>query len=92
MKGTIKWEHEWHYYSAFAITASLTFLVIQFSTGTPQAVGVAFSALVATFLFSSDSWKALPVEVHQWGIFLSVMVAMIIGFVLYLLSDRKTIK
>lgn len=92
MKDTIKWEHEWHYYSAITITASLTFLVIQFSTGTPQAIGVAFSALVATFLFSSDSWKALPVEIHQWNIFFSLTVSLLAGFVLYLLNDRKTIK
>lgn len=88
----LKWEHEWYLYSAVAITSSLTFLVLQFSNGMPQTIGIAFSAIVATFLFASNSWKTLPKEIHQWSIFFSVVVTFLAGFVLYIINNKKVVK
>lgn len=88
----LNWKHEWHLYSAVAIVASLTFLVIQFYSGTSQSIGMAFSALVGTFLFTSDSWKKLPTEIHQWSILLSLLVTVLVGFVLCFINNKNTHK
>lgn len=89
-KKNIRWKHEWHLYSAVAITASITFIVVQISTGTPQVVGAAFSALVGTFLFTSESWKSVSPTVHQWGIFFAIALAMVGGIAIYWQDHRKT--
>lgn len=66
------WEHEWHLYSAVIITAVLTFISIQIASGTSQTIGIAFSGLVGTFLFTSGSWKRTSIKVHQLTMTISI--------------------
>lgn len=81
-KGNKKSKREWHLYSALAVTAILTFVGINFFTGTPQMLGAAFAALVGTYLFVSTEWKSQPVAVHMWVVIISsvAMVIVVVGF------------
>lgn len=76
-KRSYKWKHEWHLYSAFCIVGALTFIVMHISSGNAQSLGIALSALVGTFLFTSKSWKELPDLVHYWGIGFSILSVLI---------------
>ena len=68
-----KWKNEWHLYSAVGILATITFIVIQFTDGTPKDIGLAFSGLVGLFLFASESWKSVSIEIHQWTVIFSLI-------------------
>jgi hypothetical protein len=86
-----KWKHEWHLYSAFCIVGSLTFIVINISSGTAQVLGIAFSGLIGTFLFTSKSWKNLSQMIHCWSIGITILAVLIFIPLIYL-KNKNYIK
>ena len=82
-------KHEWHLYSAVAITAALTFIVIEISSGKTQTVGVSFSGLVGVYFFASENWKNATESIHKWVILFSIIAALIVSGFLYYFNHKN---
>ena len=67
-------KHEWHLYSAVALASAVTFIGIKSSTGTDQVLAAGFATIFGAFLFAHKGWQKAHVVVHQWAIFISVLV------------------
>ncbi len=83
-------KHEWHLYSIVAILFALTFLTIQISTGTPQTLGIAFTAIIGTYLLNSENWKETAEIVHKWVIFFSVVIFIVASGLIFYFNHKES--
>jgi len=82
-------KHEWPLYSAVAITATLTFIAIETSTGRTQAVGISFSSLVGIYCLASENWKNATEATHKWIVLLSIIATLIVSGFLYYFNHKN---
>lgn len=82
-------EREWHLYSAFVMTCALTFIGVNYFTGTAQVMGAAMGPVVGGFLGMSTDWKNQSYKIHLWVITISLVATFASVIVAKLLLLRR---